>query len=228
MFRFESVNYRAKVWLNGKPLGAHVGSVPALRGARRKSVKRGGGSTGWWSESTAGAQKFDIPPLSQRASGSFEGGWWNYTGILREVYLRRVKNLDLEDVFVRPRLRCPHCAAIDRPSARVTISSRGLGSAAKLGGGALDVVAGDPPAGTGRLDGREVDPVFLRQFPRRRGGIDPAGIVATGRPHRSLASRAPARGGGTAFSRSCGFDQGQQVFVRERLVGRQNEPRPGH
>ena len=39
-------------------------------------------------------QKFDIPPLSQHRTGAFEGGWWNYNGILREVYLRRVDTFD--------------------------------------------------------------------------------------------------------------------------------------
>ena len=36
VLRFESVNYRARVWLNGKPLGTHVGVVPALRAARQE------------------------------------------------------------------------------------------------------------------------------------------------------------------------------------------------
>ena len=56
-------------------------------------------------------QKFDIPPLSQRASGAFEGGWWNYNGILREVYLRRVEQFDFAKVASSPSLRCRNCAA---------------------------------------------------------------------------------------------------------------------
>ena len=64
-------------------------------------------------------QKFDIPPLSQRASGAFEGGWWNYNGILREVYLRRVDQFDFAEVFFEPRLRCRTCAATVLVHARV-------------------------------------------------------------------------------------------------------------
>jgi len=56
-------------------------------------------------------QKFDIPPLSQRASGAFEGGWWNYNGILREVYLRRVDALDLVNVHAFSRRSCDTCNA---------------------------------------------------------------------------------------------------------------------
>ena len=59
-------------------------------------------------------QKFDIPPLSQRASGAFEGGWWNYNGILREVYLRRVDRSTSQQVVFEPSLRCRTCAATMR------------------------------------------------------------------------------------------------------------------
>jgi beta-galactosidase/beta-glucuronidase len=64
-------------------------------------------------------QRFDIPPLSVKSNGGFEGGWWNYTGILREVYLRRVVNLDTTDVRVRPALPCRSCAATVEIDARV-------------------------------------------------------------------------------------------------------------
>ena len=40
------------------------------------------------------------------------GGWWNYGGILREVYLRAVQTADVEQVQVRPTLPCPRCAAM--------------------------------------------------------------------------------------------------------------------
>ena len=53
-------------------------------------------------------QKFDIPPLSQRASGAFEGGWWNYNGILREVYLRQVDQFDFAAGVLRAPPALPH------------------------------------------------------------------------------------------------------------------------
>ena len=109
LIRFESVNYRAKVWLNGRPIGFHVGAylpfeLPATaikRGGINRLVVRVDGRR----------NMFDIPPLFVHSTGAFEGGWWNYTGILREVYLRRVRNLDLRNVFVQPKLRCRGCAA---------------------------------------------------------------------------------------------------------------------
>ena len=54
-----------------------------------------------------------------REGGSFEGGWWNYNGILREVYLRKLQSLDIRTALVRPRLRCRSCAATVRVDARV-------------------------------------------------------------------------------------------------------------
>jgi len=39
------------------------------------------------------------------------GGWWNFGGLQREVYLRAVQRADLSQVQVRPILPCPTCAA---------------------------------------------------------------------------------------------------------------------
>ncbi len=109
--RFESVNYRATVWLNGRPLGTHAGPyVPfefALKGVRsgvnrlvvRVDDRRGPG---------------DLPPGPS-------GGWWNFGGIQREVYLRSVQRADLSQVTVRPILPCPTCAA--RVQEQVTVSN---------------------------------------------------------------------------------------------------------
>jgi len=106
--RFESVNYRATVWLNGRQLGRHVsGYVPFeldLPNVVRKGVNRlvvrvdnrrpGGDPSG-------GPGEIPVPP----------GGWWNYGGILREVSLRAVDRVDVEHVQVQSRLSCPRCAA---------------------------------------------------------------------------------------------------------------------
>ncbi len=99
--RFESVNYRATVWLNGRQIGTHAGAyepfeldLTAIRpGINRLIVRvddrRGGG---------------DLPP-------GRSGGWWNFGGLQREVYLRAVQRVDLQQVQVRPVLPCPSCAA---------------------------------------------------------------------------------------------------------------------
>ena len=124
VLRFESVNYRARVWLNGKPIGTHVGSYLPFE-LRAKSVRRRGVNR-LVVRVDSRRQKFDIPPLSQRASGAFEGGWWNYNGILREVYLRKVDQFDFEEVFFEPRLRCRTCAATVVVHAKVAnVNTRG-------------------------------------------------------------------------------------------------------
>jgi beta-glucuronidase len=100
--RFESVNYRAKVWLNGEPVGEHEGAyvpweVPTLGLSRtgvnrlviRVDSRRGRG---------------DVPKGFDRANGRPGGGWWNYGGLLREVYLRSFERVDVEAVRVRTEL----------------------------------------------------------------------------------------------------------------------------
>jgi beta-glucuronidase len=107
VFRFESVNYRAKVWLNGTFLGSHAGAYLPFE-LRARTAHRGRNRLVVRVDSRR--RPYDIPPLSERGSG-FEGGWWNYNGILREVYLRKVRKLDIEHAFVQPRLRCRRCVA---------------------------------------------------------------------------------------------------------------------
>jgi beta-glucuronidase len=100
ILRFESVNYSATVWLNGRKLGAHAGEyVPfefALKGLRsgvNRLVVRVDNRR----------DNSDLPPGT--------GGWWNYGGINQEVYLRSVQIADMSPVVIRPILPCPTCAA---------------------------------------------------------------------------------------------------------------------
>jgi beta-glucuronidase len=99
--RFESVNYRARVWLNGRLLGGHTGAyLPfefELTGLRR------------------GVNRLIIRVDNRRSPSDLPPGpsglWWNDGGIVREVYLRAVQRADLEQVEVRPKLRCNRCEA---------------------------------------------------------------------------------------------------------------------
>ncbi|MBV9604704.1 MAG: beta galactosidase jelly roll domain-containing protein [Solirubrobacterales bacterium] len=102
--RFESVNYRATVWLNGHQIGTHTGAflpfefdLPAQwlhpRGANRLVIRVDDRRS-----------PTDMPP----GPG---GIWWNFGGLLREVYLRAVQVADLQQVMVRPILPCPRCGA---------------------------------------------------------------------------------------------------------------------
>ncbi|MGI8428270.1 MAG: glycoside hydrolase family 2 protein [Solirubrobacteraceae bacterium] len=107
--RFESVNYRATVWLNGRAIGSHVGAnmpfeldLSGLRAGINRLIVR--------VDDRRSAS--DLPPGPS-------GGWWNYGGILREVYLRSAARADLVQVQVRPLLRCPGCAATIKAQALV-------------------------------------------------------------------------------------------------------------
>lgn len=110
IIRFEAVNYRAQVWLNGRLIGSHAGGyVPfeldlsglGTRGVNRLVVRVDDRHS-----------PADLPPGGFYSDGVTPvGGWWNYGGMLREVYLRAVDTADLSQVQVRPLLPCPTCAA---------------------------------------------------------------------------------------------------------------------
>jgi beta-glucuronidase len=98
--RFESVNYKATVWLNGHELGTHAGAylpfefdLKYLRPGVNRLIVRVDDRRG----------PIDLPPGPT-------GGWWNFGGLQREVYLRSVQRADLERVQVRPIMACPSCA----------------------------------------------------------------------------------------------------------------------
>ncbi|MGZ4174451.1 MAG: glycoside hydrolase family 2 protein [Solirubrobacteraceae bacterium] len=104
--RFESVNFRSTVWLNGRQLGSNIGAyLPfefQLTGLSRTGVNR------------------LVIRVDNRLNPSLTApvirpqpptGWWNYGGLLGEVYLRRVDRVDLRQIVVRPTLPCPSCSA---------------------------------------------------------------------------------------------------------------------
>jgi beta-glucuronidase len=102
ILRFESVNYHATVWLNGHELGTHsVGFLPFefdLRRYLRRGVNRLIVRVDNIRDQT------DFPP-----GGG--GLWFNWGGILREVYLRAAARADIQLAQVRPVLACTTCAA---------------------------------------------------------------------------------------------------------------------
>jgi beta-glucuronidase len=107
--RFEGSNYRTTVWLNGRPIGRFGGYFPfeldlnGLRSGRNTLVAK---------VSTL-RSRTDLThwrPAAVHGYGS--GGWWNSGGLLREVYVRPVDTVDIEDVHVLPRLRCVRCRSL--------------------------------------------------------------------------------------------------------------------
>lgn len=125
--RFEGVNQHATVYLNGTPVGAHSGGyfpfevdLKGLRAGLNTLVVR------------VSTRRSPYDLTHWHAYGS--GGWWNFGGILREVYLRPLGQLDLQGVRVLPKLRCLSCDAkldlrfavrnLTRRKTRVALSAR--------------------------------------------------------------------------------------------------------
>jgi beta-glucuronidase len=111
ILRFESVNYRSKVWLNGTPIGRNTGAyLPFEIRIPRGALKRRG-TNRLVIRVDNRRRGTDFPPSGEAPDGSPGGGWWNYGGILREVYLQRVDGVDITNVRVRPTIACRTCAA---------------------------------------------------------------------------------------------------------------------
>jgi beta-glucuronidase len=100
--RFEGSNYRTKVWLNGKAIGGFTGYFPfeadldGLRKGRNTLVVK-------VSSLRSNTDLTHWRPAAFNGYGT--GGWWNFGGLLREVYVRKIDTIDIEDVQVVPRLR---------------------------------------------------------------------------------------------------------------------------
>src|SRR3954467_11095583 len=110
--RFDWGNCRAPVWLNGTRLGGHAGGflpfelpLKALnRGGRNRLVVRVDNRR----------LPTDFPPTTFTRTNEPRGGWWNYGGIVREVYLRRIDRVAFDRVIVRPSVPCPTCRVFVR------------------------------------------------------------------------------------------------------------------
>jgi beta-glucuronidase len=130
IIRFNSVNYTATVWLNGHKIGTRSGAylpfefdLSRLRPGVNRLIVR--------------VDDRRTPAALPPGPG---GGWWNYGGILGEVYLRAVQRADVSQVQVRPVLKCPNCSATIEGQAVIrnvtgapqTVTLRGAYGGAKL------------------------------------------------------------------------------------------------
>jgi beta-glucuronidase len=108
--RFESVNYRSTVWLNGRKLGSNAGAYLPFTVLLNRVSRRGTNRLVIRVDSRR--RPTDLPPgrVSPRTRLP-TGGWWNYGGILREVYLQRVDAMQFQSAIVNPRLGCGTCDA---------------------------------------------------------------------------------------------------------------------
>ncbi len=110
IINFQSVNYKATVWLNGYQIGTHAGAFLPFEFALKHLHQ--------------GVNRLIVRVDDQRGPGDLPpgpgGGWWNFGGINQEVYLRSVQRADISLVQVRPVLPCPTCAATIKEQATVT------------------------------------------------------------------------------------------------------------
>lgn len=100
--RFESVNYRATVWLNGTLVGTNDKPYLPFELPTTGLARTGPNRLVIRVDNRRGPD--DVPRGGDRANGRPGGGWWNYGGLLREVYLRGFEGVDVESVRVRTKL----------------------------------------------------------------------------------------------------------------------------
>ena len=124
VMRFESVNYRARVWLNGNPIGTNAGAYLPFELRLPRGLLKRTGVNRLVIRVDSRRRRRTSRPAKYDARGRPLGGWWNYGGILREVYLRKIDDIDFTTVDVRPDLPCSTCAAT--VSWNVTLRNAGL------------------------------------------------------------------------------------------------------
>src|SRR3954468_19099808 len=112
LVRFDSVNYRAPVWLNGTRLGGHAGGFVPFE-LPLKALNRGGLNRLVVRVDNRRLPT-DFPPTTLPTPNQPRGGWWNYGGIVRDVYLRRIDRVAFDRVIVRPSVPCPTCRVFVR------------------------------------------------------------------------------------------------------------------
>src|SRR4051794_22257374 len=107
--RFESVNYRSRVYLNGREIGRNAGAyIPftiRLKGPKKRGTNR------LVVRVDSRRKPTDFPPSGLSSTGTATGGWWNYGGIQREVYLEKLDTVSFNTVRVLPKLACGRCPA---------------------------------------------------------------------------------------------------------------------
>jgi beta-glucuronidase len=149
--RFESVNYRTRVYLNGREIGRNAGAyIPftvRLKGLKRTGVNR------LVVRANSKRLPTDFPPSGLSSTGNATGGWWNYGGIQREVYLEKLDTTAFKTVRVLPKLPCASCpATVDFTLAlqNVTERARRITATATYGGRRVRL-------GTRAVDGGEAE-----------------------------------------------------------------------
>ena len=94
--RFLSVALRARVWVNGLFVGEHLFPYSAFTLDITHAIRPG--------QTNHLVVRADNRILRRAIPDLHDHGWWNFGGILREVYLQRRPVIDLEDVLIHTEL----------------------------------------------------------------------------------------------------------------------------
>lgn len=138
--RFESVNYYATVWLNGQLIGSHAGANLPFEFGLPEQLKSGVNTLVVRVDNRTDASA--VPP----GPGS---NWWNFGGLLREVYLRAVARADIENVRIRTLVPRSATSATVQEQATIrnlTGSSQAVRLTGAYGGARLDFGSRTIPA----------------------------------------------------------------------------------
>jgi len=130
LLRFESVNYRTRAWMNGREIGSNTGAYLPFELRIPNSALNRDGVNRLVVRVDNRRQIDDFPPAGLTGSGDPTGGWWNYGGLLREVYLKRVDKVNIQSVLVRPTLRCRSCDS--NVLARIKLRNFGVTTRARV------------------------------------------------------------------------------------------------
>jgi len=157
ILRFERTSVHATVWIGGRRILRHRGSLEPFEVAIPDRAIRRDGTVSIVVRTDSRRTASDLPPGVTLKDGTPSGGWWNEGGIPREVTLRRADQVDLESVQVTPDLLCRGCSGVLRTRVTVTnvtggdraalVTVRAAGRTMRLGpvrlrGGQTKVVTG--------------------------------------------------------------------------------------
>ena len=143
LVRFESVDYAAKVWMNGYEIGSHEGEGPfELDATEQVQTERANllavrvvNPTG---EAIDGLVLSEVPHANKTLAGEYRPGWaYNFGGILGDVVVHVEPEARLLDVVVRSQL------ATGLISADITVSA----AASRRGPMAVNVLVSEAASG---------------------------------------------------------------------------------
>ena len=157
LVRFESANYRTQAWLNGRRIGRHRGAYLPFELSLPRGALRRGGVNRLVVRIDSKRSSFDLPPAGTNRTAQPIGGWWNYGGLLREVYLRPAERVAIDTVQVLPSLPCRTCTATVRFKVRVKNLAGGrrrVAASARFGGRAVRFSGSKAVTRRGVLSGR--------------------------------------------------------------------------